>query len=174
MTKADSIGKISVLDFIKSLPFFDEFSEEEKSELINTEGVFEKYKEGETIIKQGKIELWLYVILLGKIRLVKSLTENADEGRISLKNPAEITVKELEIGSIFGEISLITKRPRNVTAIAASPDVTVMKVTEEILKNFTKSIQMKFQKQLLLKLAENLDDMNTEWIKLKSTIIPKS
>ena len=174
MTKADSIGKISVLDFIKSLPFFDEFSEEEKSELINKEGAFEKYKEGETIIKQGKIEPWLYVILLGKIRLVKSLTENADEGRISLKNPAEITVKELEIGSIFGEISLITKRPRNVTAIAASPDVTVMKVTEEILKNFTKSIQMKFQKQLLVKLAENLDDMNTEWIKLKSTIIPKS
>ena len=172
MTKADSIGKISVLDFIKSLPFFDEFSEEEKSELINTEGVFEKYKEGETIIKQGKIEPWLYVILLGKIRLVKSLTENADEGRISLKNPAEITVKELEIGSIFGEISLITKRPRNVTAIAASPDVTVMKVTEEILKNFTKSIQMKFQKQLLLKLAENLDDMNTELSRLKSNIIP--
>ena len=31
-----------------------------------------------------------------------------------------------------------------------------------------KSIQMKFQKQLLVKLAENLDDMNTECVKLKS------
>jgi len=174
MTKVDPTGKMSVLDFIKSLPFFDEFSDEEKSELIHKEGVFEKYNEGQTIIKQGKIEPWLYVILLGKIRLVKSLTESPDEGRISLKKPVEITVKELEIGSIFGEISLITKRPRNVTAIAASPNVTVMKVTEEILDSFTKSIQMKFQKQLLLKLAENLDDMNTEWVKLKSTIIPKS
>ena len=174
MTKADSIGKISILDFIKSLPFFDEFSEGEKSELINKEGVFEKYNEGQTIIKQGKIEPWLYVILLGKVRLTKSLTENANGGRISLKKPVEITVKELEIGSIFGEISLITKRPRNVTAIAASPNVTVMKVTEELLEGFDKSIQMKFQKQLLLKLAENLDDMNTEWIKLKSTILQKA
>ena len=169
MTKTESIEKISVLDFIKSLPFFEQFTDDEKSELINKEGVFEKYKEGDIIIREGKIESWLFVILLGKVRLTKSLTDNADKGRISLKEPVDITVKELEIGSIFGEISLITKRPRNVTVIAASPDVAVMKVTEELLEGFDTSIQMKFQKQLLLKLAENLDDMNTEWIKLKST-----
>ena len=169
MTKANPIEKISVLDFIKSLPFFDDFSDEEKSEIISKEGIFEKYKEGETIIKEGEIESWLYVILLGKIRLTKSL-ENADEGRISLNEPVHITVKDLEIGSIFGEISLITNRPRNVTAIAASPDVAVMKVTGEILESLDKSIQMKFQKQLLLKLAENLDDMNTECVKQKSVI----
>ena len=170
MTKAGSIGKISILDFIKSLPFFKGFTNEEKTELVHKEGIFEKYKEGETIIKEGKVESWLFVILLGKVRLTKSLTENVDEGRISLKEPVNITVKELEIGSIFGEISLITKRPRNVTALAASPDVAVMKVTEEILNSFDQSMQMKFQKQLLLKLPENLDDMNTEWIKLKSII----
>ena len=135
------------------------------------EGVFEKYKEGEEIIKQGKVESWLFVILLGKVRLTKSLSENIDEKRISLKNPLVITVKELDIGSIFGEISLITKRPRNVTAIAAAPEVAVMKITEEIVNDFDKSVQMKFQKKLLLKLAENLDDMNTEFIKLKSTTI---
>ena len=171
MTKTESIEKISILDFIKSLPFFEQFTDDEKSELINKEGVFEKYKEGDIIIGEGKIESWLFVTLLGKVRLTKSLTDNADKGRISLKEPVDITVKELEIGSIFGEISLITKRPRNVTVIAASPDVAVMKVTEEMLEGLDKSIQMKFQKQLLLKLAENLDDMNTEWIKLKATTI---
>ena len=169
MTKTESIEKISVLDFIKSLPFFQQFTDDEKSELMNKEGVFEKYKQGDVIIRQGEIESWLFVILLGKVRLTKSLTDNAGKGRISLKEPVVITVKELEIGSIFGEISLITKRPRNVTVIAASPDVAVMKVTEELLEGFDKSIQMKFQKQLLLKLAENLDDMNAEWTKLKST-----
>lgn len=174
MTKAESVEKISILDFIKSLPFFEDFTEEEKSEFVQKEGIFEKYKQGEAIIKEGKIESWLFVILLGKVRLTKSTTENIEEGRISLKKPLDITIKELEIGSIFGEISLITKRPRNVNAFAASPDVAVMKVTEEILNSFDQSIQWKFQKQLLLKLAENLDDMNTEWIKLKSTIIQKS
>ena len=166
-----TVEKISIMDFIKGLPFFDEFSDDEKSKIINMEGVFEKYNEGEEIIKQGKVESWLFVILLGKVRLTKSLTENIDEKRISLKNPFVITVKELGIGSIFGEISLITKRPRNVTAVAAAPEVAVMKITEEIVNDFDKSVQMKFQKKLLLKLAENLDDMNTQFIKLKSTTI---
>mgnify|MGYP001275022576 CR=1 FL=1 len=166
--------KISIIDFIKSLPFFEDFSDEEKSSLVNKKGLFEKYNEGDTIVKQGAIESWLYVVLLGKIRLSKTIEDEVGKGRISLTDAEEITVKELEIGSIFGEISLITKRPRNVTVIAASPDVAVMKVTEEILNSFDQSIQMKFQKQLLLKLAENLDDMNTEWMKLQSTIIHKS
>ena len=166
-----TVEKISIMDFIKGLPFFEEFSDDEKSKIINMEGVFEKYKEGEEIIKQGKVEPWLFVILLGKVRLTKSLTENIDEKRISLKNSLVITVKELGIGSIFGEISLITKRPRNVTAVAAAPEVAVMKITEEIVNDFDMSVQMKFQKKLLLRLAENLDDMNTQFIKLKSTTI---
>ena len=92
MTSAQQVEKISVLDFIKSLPFFDEFSEEEKSALVNKKGLFEKYTEGEVIIKQGAIEPWLFIILLGKVRLTKSLSENVEEGRISLKNSIDITL----------------------------------------------------------------------------------
>ena len=162
--------KISIIDFIKSLPFFEDFSDEEKSSLVNKKGLFEKYNEGDTIVKQGAIESWLYVVLLGKIRLSKTIEDEVGKGRISLTDAEEITVKELEIGSIFGEISLLTDRPRNVTARAASSEVAVLKITKEILESFDRNIQMKFQKQLLVKLAEHLDDMNTEYIKLKSTI----
>ena len=165
--------KISIIDFIKSLPFFEDFSEEEKSSLVNKKGLFEKYKEGDIIVKQGAVESWLYVVLLGKIRLSKTIEDEVEEGRISLTDAEEITVKELEIGSIFGEISLLTDRPRNVTARAASNDVAVIKITKEILESFDRNIQMKFQKQLLVKLAENLDDMNTECVKLKSPTTKK-
>lgn len=173
MKKAGSIEKISVFDFITSLQFFEDFTKEEKSVLIHKEGVFEKYTEGEIITQEGKVECWLYVILLGKVRLMKSIKANSGDNRISLKEPTDFVVKELEIGSIFGEISLITKRPRNVTAVAGSPDVALMKVTEDILKSFDESIQMKFQKRLLLKLAENLDDMNTKYVKQKAIIQSK-
>ena len=162
--------KISILDFIKGLPFFEYFSEDEKSCLINSKGLFEKYSSGEIIIKQGAIESWLFIILQGKIKLSKEVNSNIDKSRISLTDSEEIVVKELDIGSIFGEISLITDRPRNVTARASSNEVAVLKITKEILESFDKSIQMKFQKQLLTKLAENLDDMNTEFIKLKVVI----
>ena len=101
------------------------------------------------------------------------MDENVDDGRISLKSSEEILVKKIEIGSIFGEISLITSRPRNVTARAASKDVSVIKITKEILESFEQSIKTKIQKQLLTKLAENLDEMNTESIKLRSIIKKK-
>jgi CRP-like cAMP-binding protein len=164
---------ISILDFIKNLPFFLDFTESEKSSLLKKEGIFEKYKEGETIIKQGTIESWLYVVLQGKVGLYKSIGVKVNDGRISLKNSEEILVKEIEIGSIFGEISLITERPRSVTARAVSKDVAVIKITKGILDNFDETIQMKIQKQLILKLAENLDDMNSECFKLKSFIKQK-
>ena len=165
--------KISILDYIKNLPFFADFTESEKSSLLEKEGIFEKYQEGETIIKQGAIESWLYVVLQGKVGLYKSIDDNLDEGRISLKDGEEIMVKEIEIGSIFGEISLITDRPRNVTARATSKDVSVIKITKEILESFEQPTQIKIHKQFLTKLAENLDDMNTECIKLKSIIKKK-
>ena len=173
LTKGFRMEKVSVVDYIKKLPFFEEFTDNEKSSLLEKKGVFEKYQEGETIIKQGAIETSLYVILLGKVCLYKSIDDDVAEGHISLTDSEEIMVKELEIGSIFGEISLITGRPRNVTARAASKDVSVIKITKEILESFEQSTQMKIQKQFLTKLAENLDDMNTECIKLKSIIKKK-
>ena len=171
--KGFRMEKISVVDYIKNLPFFEAFDEKEKSSILEKEGLVEKYQEGETIIQQGAVESWLYVILMGKVGLYKSIDDSVTEGRISLTDSEEIMVKELEIGSIFGEISMITGRPRNVTARATSKDASVMKITKEILESFAQPIQMKIQKQLLRKLSENLDDMNTECIKLKAVIKKK-
>jgi CRP-like cAMP-binding protein len=167
------VEKISVVDYIKNLPFFEEFTESEKTSLLEKQGLLEEYQQDETIISQGAIESWLYVVLKGTVGLYKSIDENVDDGRISLQSSEEILVKKIEIGSIFGEISLITSRPRNVTARAASKDVSVIKITKEILESFEQSIKTKIQKQLLTKLAENLDEMNTESIKLRSIIKKK-
>ena len=62
--------------------------------------------------------------------------------------PEEITIAELKAGSIFGEISLISKHPRNTSAIASSAQVVVMKITNEVIDKFHLAIQKKFQKQL--------------------------
>ena len=82
--------KVSVVDYIKKLPFFEEFTDNEKSSLLEKKGVFEKYQAGETIIKQGAVESCLYVILLGKVCLYKSIDDNVEEGRISLTDSEEI------------------------------------------------------------------------------------
>ena len=155
--------KNPIHEFIERLPFFQEFSDDEKAKLVNTFGIFEKYKEGES----GSA---LFVVLKGSIRITKSTLAPVQEGYISLQEPEEITIAELKAGSIFGEVSLISNRPRNTNALAKSPQVVVMKITKEIIEKFNLIIQKKLQTQLILTLVQRLDDMNSKFIKLKSTI----
>ena len=164
------MDKNPILEFIKRLPFFQELSDDEKSKLVNTSGIFEKYKEGETIIAEGESGSALFVVLTGSIRITKSTLAPVQEGRISLQEPEEITIAELKAGSIFGEVSLISNRPRNTNALAKSPQVVVMKITTEIIEKFNLVIQKKFQTQLILTLVQRLGDMNSKYIKLKASI----
>jgi len=164
------LEKNPIHEFIERLPFFQEFSDEEKAKLVNTPGIFEKYKEGETIITEGESGPALFVVLTGSIRITKSTLAPVQEGHISLQEPEEVTIAELKAGSIFGEISLISNRPRNTNALADSPQVVVMKITTEIIEKFNLTIQKKFQAQLILTLVQRLDDMNNKFIKLKSTL----
>ncbi len=162
--------KNPILDFIERLPFFQEFSDDEKAKLVNTSGIFEKFKQDEVIISEGESGSALFVVLTGSIRITKSTAASVQEGHISLQDPEEITIAELKAGSIFGEVSLISDRPRNTNALAASPQVVVMKITKEIIENFNLAIQKKFQSQLILILVQRLDEMNTKYIKLKANL----
>jgi len=164
------LDKNPILEFIERLPFFQEFSDEEKAKLVNTSGIFEKYKDGETIISEGDSGSALFVVLTGSIRITKSTVAPVQDGHISLQEPEEITIAELKAGSIFGEVSLISNRPRNTNALADSQQVVVMKITKEIIERFNLVIQKKFQAQLILTLVQRLDDMNSKYIKLKSSL----
>jgi len=65
---------------------------------------------------------------------------------------------------------MLSDRPRNTNAIANSQQVVVMKITKEIIEKFNLVIQKKFQAQLILTLVQRLDDMNSKFIKLKSSL----
>ncbi|MBT5027400.1 MAG: cyclic nucleotide-binding domain-containing protein [Nitrospina sp.] len=162
--------KDPILEFIERLPFFKEFSDQEKVKLLGTPGIFEKYENGKNIIKEGEIGAALFVVLTGSIRITKSIVAPVKEGHISLQKPREIGIVELKAGSIFGEVSMLSYRPRNTNAYANSQQVVVMKFTQEIIEKFNLSIQKKFQDQLILTLVHRLDDINKQYIQLKSSI----
>ncbi len=161
--------KNPILEFIERLPFFQEFSEEEKSKLVSSNGIFEKYKNGDRIISEGETGSALFVVLTGTIRITKSTVSKVKEGHISLQEPEDITLAELKGGSIFGEVSLISDRPRNTSAHASSPEVVVMKITKEVIESFNLAIQKKFHTQLIQILVQRLDDMNSKYITLKAS-----
>jgi len=95
------LEKHPILEFIERLPFFKEFSEDEKSKLVTTSGIFEKFKQGETIISEGDSGSALFVVLTGNIRITKASIASVKEGHISLQEPEDITIAELKAGSIL-------------------------------------------------------------------------
>jgi CRP/FNR family transcriptional regulator, cyclic AMP receptor protein len=163
------LAKNPIEEFIKSLPFFKEFSAAEREKVVHTSGIFEKFKVGDIIISEGQINAAVFVILKGAIVIQKKVKVDVKENHISLQKPADVTIKELNTGSIFGEISLISQRPRNTSAIASSNQVVVMKITEKIFENFNFTIQRKIQHQLIQILVERLEDMNEKFINLKTS-----
>ena len=165
------MDKDPIEEFIESLPFFKKFSASEKVKLVNTSGIFEKFKKDEVIILEGELSAAVYVILSGTIKIQKKSKVDVKENHISLQEPENISIAELKAGSIFGEISLISHRPRNTSAIASSNQVVVMKITDEVIENLNLAIQKKFQSQLIQTLVERLDEMNEKFIKLKTSIL---
>ena len=163
------MAKNPIEEFINSLPFFNEFSAVEREKVVQTSGIFEKFKAGNVIISEGEKTAAVFVILRGTVVIQKQVKVNVAKNHISPQKQVDFTIKELKAGSIFGEISLISQRPRNTSAIALSNQVVVMKITEKIIEKFNFSIQRKLQNQLIHILVERLEDMNEEFIKLKSS-----
>ena len=160
--------KNPIEELIDSLPFFKEFSATERLKVVQTSGVFEKFKEGNFIISEGEKTAAVFVILKGTVTIQKKVKLDITENNLSPQKHVDLTIKELKSGSIFGEISLISQRPRNTSAIAKSNQVVVMKITEKLIEKFNFSIQRKIQNQLIHTLVERLEDLNEQLINLQT------
>ena len=91
------------------------------------------------------------------------------EGHVSLKEEKEYFVGGLSEGAVFGEISMLTGRKRSVTARVTSSKAVVMEISMKFVDTLLHSIQAKFHKQLLIALVQDLDDMDTRYIKLQAS-----
>mgnify|MGYP001249116929 CR=1 FL=1 len=149
----------AIKKFIQKIPFFSVFNDHELNKLVGREKIFKDCKKGETIFKEGDSGASLFVLLFGEIELVKS----------SERGP-EAIIMELQAGTVFGEIAMLTKRRRNLAARASSTKVVVMEFSNTFIDRLIPSVQTKFHKQLLSVLAKNLDNMNMRYAKLASSI----
>ena len=149
----------SIKKFILQIPFFKAFTDHELNKLVGREKLFKDSKKGGYIFKEGDPGSSLYVLLFGEIDLVKK-----GEGG------TESIILQLKTGALFGEVAMLTGNKRNVAARATSTKVVVMEFTRQLIDKMIPSVQNKFQKQLLLILAKNLDTMNLRYAKLESSI----
>ena len=93
--------------------------EPEIHELFSGEGLirFREYRAGETIIREGENDSWVYHLISGQVRVLSQEAEVATLGRY---------------GEIFGEMGPLKGRPRNATVVAGT-EVTCLAVDLSLL-----------------------------------------
>jgi serine/threonine protein kinase len=127
---------------IENLRFFKDFPDSDLWELINS-AEWIRLPQDEEIVQEGQADTSFYVLVTGEVAV--------------RKNDREIV--RLYPGDCFGEMGLLSGRPRTAT-IAAVTDVTVMKLRDPIVDRMSVNCQLKFQRQFLTALIERLEHAN--------------
>ena len=156
--------KSPLLQLIDKVSFFDEFTESEKCEIVKKNSMVKKYeKKDTTIFSEGDEGRSVVIILAGQVNITKSSTPNAKKGRVSLRDPKTVILAKLGVGSIFGEVSLLSNKRRTTSVITSTPLVIVLQIDKEDLKTFSSSIQNKFHSQFISILIRRLEEMNEKY-----------
>jgi CRP-like cAMP-binding protein len=97
---------------------FKPFSQDERRQLME---MFKSrgFQKNEIILEQGKKGSGLFILLHGKLRVVKKKEDGS-----------EVTLAELGPGDMFGEMSLLTNQPTNAT-ISALTDCFVLRMSKK-------------------------------------------
>lgn len=105
MEERDIVISDRVLGLLRRMPAFAAMTPEAVRELFRDPGLlrFREYRAGETIIREGERDSWVYYLISGQARV--------------LSQEAEVAVLS-GYGEIFGEMGPLRGRPRNATVVA--------------------------------------------------------
>ncbi|MHC1713020.1 MAG: cyclic nucleotide-binding domain-containing protein [Solidesulfovibrio sp.] len=94
-----------VMALLRRMPSFAELDPLDIRELFHGEGLlrFREYQPGETIIREGDLDSWVYYLISGQVRV---LSQEAQVAMLS------------GYGEIFGEMGPLRSRPRNASVVA--------------------------------------------------------
>lgn len=149
----DSRGKVATnhkdtLEKVRRIAFFKEFTDMELVRLLKICHT-RKFAEGDTVFSEGEIGDRFYVLLAGKVEILK----HRKEGMESLA-----TVKA---GECFGEMSIVDMQPRSADA-RASTDASMIEVNSEIIKNVNDILALKIYRKLAILVTHKLRTYTTQ------------
>jgi CRP-like cAMP-binding protein len=114
----------SLIEKLPPVPLFSSLDRSALQELIEKVEV-KTFSAGEIIIRQNEKGNSLYVLAEG-------------EAQVFLEGPARVDLSRLEEGSFFGEISLLSNRPRTAS-VEAVGDATLLVVSRETINGLVKN-----------------------------------
>ncbi|MBF0127915.1 MAG: cyclic nucleotide-binding domain-containing protein [Magnetococcales bacterium] len=137
---------------LESVPFFWDFTDEEKERLLSLDSYFESFRSGEHLIEEGAQDNALYIILKGSAHVTKTTS------------PGHV-IATLDAGTVVGEISFLTNRPRT-TNVVASEKMICFTINGQSMRELDSGMQHKIKDQLIEILVQRLDNMNKTLLEL--------
>jgi len=134
--KSDRIE--TIVDYVHSVPFFENFGKEHVKEILNASNII-KVRKGKVLVTEGEIDDTFYIILSGKVAV----------------NKGARTIAFLSRGECFGEMSYLSGQSRAATVVADT-DCILMKISGTLLDKSPDAIQVQFLRNFALTLIQRL------------------
>lgn len=125
----------NVVDYVCNTPFFEHFGKDQVREILSASSIIRVFT-GNVVVSEGEIDDSLYIILSGKIRV--------------LKGDKEIDV--IDSGECFGEMAYLSGQPRTAT-LKAFTDCILMKISATLMDEVSPSLNLLFMKSFALTLV---------------------
>ncbi|MBF0194142.1 MAG: cyclic nucleotide-binding domain-containing protein [Magnetococcales bacterium] len=143
-----SVKKLSqkaLYELLNKQHFFDEFSDYEKSKIVEYSSNFKIYRKDEVILHEKSSDISFFVLIKGHVR--------AHKGGCNLA--------KFSSGDIFGEIAFLTHDP-NIMTIEARSNVLVLRVDQEMFSNLGPESREKFKNHIIIRQARSIvETINT-------------
>ena len=136
---------MDLYEMFASMRMFKDFTKEEIKQFIKLKVSHQKFRKGDTIIKEGDADSTLYLLIAGAVVITK-----ADHN---------IPLNRLKPGDVFGEMSFLTKKPRHASAIA-DEDVLVLRMDDDFFQKIGLAQKDKIKDYFIELLVSRLDKMN--------------
>jgi serine/threonine-protein kinase len=134
--KTDKIE--NVVDYIQSVPFFEDFSKAQVKGILNSSNVF-KVTSGKVIVAEGEIDDSFFILLSGKASVRKG----------------DKSIAVIQRGECFGEMSYLSGQSRAATVVADT-DCIFLKISAMLLDRADSSVQLLFLRRFALTLIRRL------------------
>uniref|UniRef100_A0A8C2Y814 Protein kinase cAMP-dependent type II regulatory subunit beta n=1 Tax=Coturnix japonica TaxID=93934 RepID=A0A8C2Y814_COTJA len=101
-------------NFIESLPFLKSLEVSERLKVVDVIGT-KVYKDGEQIIAQGDMADSFFIVESGEVRIIMTRKGKPD---VEVEENGAVEIARCSRGQYFGELALVTNKPRAASAFA--------------------------------------------------------
>ena len=137
-------------DSLRSLRFFDAFSDDDINEILNASHLL-SFAAGAEIVREGELDSAFYLIARGSAEVRKGGT----------------VIDTLLKGDCFGEIGFLTSARRTATVVASEP-VLALRVSSTLLDQVSTDCQLRFYKIFTQTLIYRLSLTNAKLMAAKT------